>query len=363
MGFAAVARVTDSKWVACAVEDRANFGLAPGGELDPKTTLCFESRAAKAAIVVDDFSQDPTYREHHTPRIYHLKSYISVPIILPDGSYFGNLCAIDARPAHVSNAHSVRMFEVFANLIALQLDSANRQHTAETALTDERATASLREQFIAVLGHDLRNPLASISATAELLSLGGGASNLVSIGHRLKASTARMSHLIDDVMDFARGRLGSGIGVSFESVEHLGPMLDEVVAELHAAHPTRAVERRVEVNMPIQCDPRRIQQLLSNLLGNALTHGASNLPVVVEAEVVERRLILSVFNGGDLISPESLTKVFEPYWRPVTSEPSGGLGLGLYICKQIVKAHAGTLEVRSTADEGTRFTAFIPISH
>src|ERR1700757_1739630 len=113
MGFAAVARVTDTSWTACAVQDNVGFGLKPGGQLELQTTLCFESRAARAPIIIDKFSEDPTYRGHHTPAIYGLESYISVPIILPNGEYFGNLCAIDARPAQVSEPRIVRMFEVF----------------------------------------------------------------------------------------------------------------------------------------------------------------------------------------------------------------------------------------------------------
>src|ERR1700761_2428619 len=104
MGFAAVARVTEQSWTACAVQDEVNFGLAPGGQLDLHTTLCFESRAARASIVIDNFGNDPVYKGHHTARIYNLGSYISVPIVLPDGSYFGNLCAIDSNPNEISDA-------------------------------------------------------------------------------------------------------------------------------------------------------------------------------------------------------------------------------------------------------------------
>src|ERR1700761_223482 len=94
MGFAAVARVTDTSWTACAVQDNVGFGLKPGGQLELKTTLCYESRAARAAIIIDHFAEDATYKGHHTSTIYKLESYISVPIVTPSGEYFGNLCAI-----------------------------------------------------------------------------------------------------------------------------------------------------------------------------------------------------------------------------------------------------------------------------
>ena len=362
MGFAAVARVTDATWTACAVRDTVEFGLQPGGQLDLHTTLCFESRAARTAIVIDQFSQDATYCRHHTPAIYGLESYISVPIILPSGEYFGNLCAIDARPAKVSEPRIVRMFEVFATLIGMQLDSEKRQWSTEALLSNERETATLREQFIAVLGHDLRNPLAAVGATAELLSRRTQDPEIANIGKRLKTTASRMARLIDDVMDFARGRLGSGITVSVQPVDDMGQHLRAVVDELCEANPSRVVFCNLAIAAPVRCDLARMQQLLSNLLGNAISHGAADAPIVIEGSIDAGHLVLSVTNGGDLIAPETLSRVFEPYWRPVSSAPGGGLGLGLYICKQIVNAHAGALEVQSTAEFGTRFTARIPFS-
>lgn len=360
MGFAAVARVTEHRWTACAVQDEVNFGLVAGGDLDLHTTLCFESRAARASIVIDNFHTDPVYHGHHTGRIYKLGSYISVPIILPDGSYFGNLCAIDPNPAELSNPRTVRMFEVFAELIAIQLANEGRHLATEAALRHERENASLREQFIAVLGHDLRNPLSAVSATAELLSLRKNEPDLVKIGQRLKSTTLRMARLIDDVMDFARGRLGAGIGVSIDDVDDLAMALRVVVAEVREANPDRLLADDIAIPGRVRCDRARVQQLLSNLLGNAVTHGAAEFPVRVLARVEGGELVVSVLNGGEAIAAESLGRVFEPYWRPATSKPGGGLGLGLYICKQIVSAHGGTLDVRSSAEEGTCFVVRLP---
>ncbi|SPB18202.1 histidine kinase [Caballeronia novacaledonica] len=361
MGFAAVARVTDATWTACAVLDKVEFGLKPGGQLQLHTTLCFESRVARMAIVIDDFSESEKYREHHTPAIYGLKSYISVPIVLPSGEYFGNLCAIDTRAATVSDPKIVRMFEVFANLIGMQLDSEQRQWSTESQLTQERETATLREQFIAVLGHDLRSPLAAVSATAELLSRREAEPDVAAIGHRLKRSALRMARLIDDVMDFARGRMGSGMTVALKEETDLGVYLRAVVDEHCMAYPSRTVNCSIVVDASARCDLARLQQLMSNLLANALTHGSPDAPVVVSAVVESRTLLLSVSNAGEPIPSRLLARVFEPYWRPKSSEPGGGLGLGLYICKQIVEAHAGTLEVSSSAKDGTRFTARIPL--
>jgi signal transduction histidine kinase len=360
LGFAAVARVTEGTWTACAVQDDIHFGLLPGGQLDVHTTLCSESRLLRQPIVVDHASIDPVYRHHHTPRIYNIESYISVPIVLPNGDYFGNLCAIDPRPALVSDARTLTMFTLFAELIALQLDSENQRSATEAALLDERATAELREQFIAVLGHDLRNPLAAVGATAEWLARRNGEPELVKVGTRLGATTRRMSQLIDDVLDFARGRLGTGMGVSLSPADDLTDALRHVVAELRDANPGRIVVEQITVDGCVYCDRGRVLQLLSNLLANALTHGAPDQPVRVEILADAGELAICVSNAGAPIAPQDLEKVFEPYWRPATSQPGGGLGLGLYICSQIVKAHGGTLAVSSSAESGTCFVARIP---
>lgn len=361
MGFAAVARVTDETWMACAVQDDISFGLKPGGKLDLRTTLCFESRAARLPIVIDRFTQDATYCNHHTPAIYGLESYISVPIILPNGDYFGNLCAIDPRPAKVSETRIVRMFEVFAQLIAMQIDNEQRQWSTEAQLMDERETASLREQFIAVLGHDLRNPLAAVDATAELLTRNPSGLDLVAVGMRLKRTSARMARLIDDVMDFARGRLGKGIPAAIGPADDLASVLRAAIGELCDSNPSRVVRSEIAIQGTVQCDTVRLQQLISNLVGNALAHGSPDVPVVVDARTEAGQLVVSVTNGGSPIEPHLLPKVFEPYWRPPSSTPGGGLGLGLYICKKIVEAHGGTLEVCSSAELGTCFTARLPV--
>ena len=309
MGFAAVARVTDERWIACAVEDRVGFGLVPGGELPLESTLCHDVRSTDEAIFIDHASQDPVFCTHHTPRIYKIESYASVPIKLSDGEYFGNLCAIDAQPHKMREPRVIALFELFAQLIALQLESDRARTNAETALTDERAGSQLREQFIAVLGHDLRNPLAAIAMGATALrTKAGDPAAVTAIAQRIERSAKRMSALIDDVLDFARGRL---------------------------------------------------EQLLSNLLANALAHGRADAPVRVRASFDGGDVVIDVHNEGAPIPADRLGKVFAPFWRQTVARE--GLGLGLYICSQIARSHGGVVTAASTAEQGTAFTARLPI--
>lgn len=360
MGFAAVARVDDDSWTACAVYDRINFGLKIGGQLDVETTLCIEARAARKPVAFDHASLHPVYCKHHTPRIYSIESYISVPIVKSDGSYFGNLCAIDPAPHEVANPRTVAMFQGFADVIAYTLELEDRQGVMASALSDAAATAELRDQFIAVLGHDLRNPLATLSAIGEVLLRKSPDPEVKRAAERIRSTTRRMTSLIEDVMDFARGRMGDGLDASFTDILDLGAALDDVVAEACAAHPERAIHAELRVTDAVHGNRGRIQQLLSNLLGNAISHGAIDRPIEVAAWTKDGWFVLSVKNDGTPIPPSDLAKIFQPYWRPAESKGRGGLGLGLHICSLIVKSHGGSLQVISTAELGTTFTARIP---
>ena len=361
MGFAVVARVTDESWTACAVRDDIHFGLEPGAQLDVLTTLCAESRAARAPIVIEHASQDPRYCSHVVPLLHKIESYVSVPIILSDGSYFGNLCALDPNPAKVAEARILSMFEEFAALIALQLDHQRLHDQEHRALLDERAAGELREQFIAILGHDLRNPLHAVYASGDLLEHKLTDPALLTIASRIKTNVRRMYALIDDVLDFARGRLGGGIGVELTDVDNINIALADVVHELQDSQPDLQILADISVGRSVRCELRRVQQIASNLLNNALTHGRPYSPIKISAKVDEHDLILEVWNAGEPIPAESLDKIFEPFWRHSVSASRNGLGLGLHICSQIVRAHAGQISVTSTREQGTRFTARLPL--
>ena len=356
MGFAAVARVTEQRWICCAVRDEIAFGLAPGGELDLETTICHEIRQSGEAVIIDSVVDDMAYCGHHTPAQYGFQSYISMPIVLANGAFFGTLCAIDPRPARLNTPQTVGMFKLFAELIATHLDAANSVAVSEARLLGERETSELREQFIAVLGHDLRNPLASISAGTALLTRGNRDSGPILA--LMQQSVARMSALIDNVLDFARGRLGGGIALN-RAAQPLQPVLDHVIAELRASFPASRIETNFDLARPVDCDSGRIAQLFSNLLGNALIHGAAGSPVRVHASTREGPFELSVANAGQPISPEAIKRLFQPFYR-VSEDVRQGLGLGLYIASEIARAHDGRLEVESSVHE-TRFTFRMPI--
>ncbi|HKO69533.1 MAG TPA: PAS domain-containing sensor histidine kinase [Bradyrhizobium sp.] len=231
---------------------------------------------------------------------------------------------------------------------------------AKTSLASERERSRLREEFIAVLGHDLRNPLASISAGARILGREAKSDREHQIIAMLETTVLRMAGLIDNVLDFARGRLGGGITLNRDSGKPLEDVLHQVIDELRLSSPGRQIEAEYAIDAPVDCDRSRIGQLVSNLVGNALSHGASNQAVRVRAATEDGFFTLSVANGGEPIPRAALDRLFEPFFRGEVGASRQGLGLGLHIAAQIAKAHGGTLTVSSTSEE-TRFTFMMPL--
>lgn len=372
MGFAAVARVTEDRWIACEVLDNIDFGLKSRGELRVETTICNEIRDSREAVIIDHVAEDEAFCDHHTPAMYGFQSYISMPIILANGNFFGTLCAIDPRPMRLNTPETVGMFKLFAELIAVHVDARyalissqeslvqerERLAVSQDKLLDAQSTSELREQFIAVLGHDLRNPLAAISGGTELLMRRSPDDQSRSILQKMAASVQRMAGLIDNVMDFARGRLGGGLTLTQER-KSLEPTLVTVIDEIKAAHPNREIEAKFALADDVEGDHTRLAQLFSNLLGNAITHGSEDQPVRVVAATDQGSFTLTVANGGAKIPPETLEKLFLPFQRGEVRDSLQGLGLGLFIASEIARAHGGTLNVVSD-DEWTSFTLNVP---
>ncbi|MGN7292501.1 GAF domain-containing sensor histidine kinase [Rhizobium sp. SAFR-030] len=354
MGFAAVARVTDSRWVTCSALDHVGFGLGPGDELPIESTLCNEIRDHRQPVVFDDATADAVYCDHHTPRIYGLRGYISVPIILGNGSFWGTLCAIDPNPATVNNPQVLGAFKLFAELIAHHLDADERLKATEASLSQERELALFREQFIAVLGHDLRNPIAAVNAGTSRLIKEGFTERSPLILKLMKTSISRMSGLVDNILDLARSRLGGGIVLNVQDGD-LNETLQHATDELKAAYPDREVNASFAFGQNVELDHMRMAQMFSNLLSNAITHGAQGQPINVSGLMVNGEIEVSVSNGGRPIPADQIEMLFHPFRRGDAKSGVQGLGLGLYIASEIAKAHGGRIDVRSD-DAETCFT-------
>jgi sigma-B regulation protein RsbU (phosphoserine phosphatase) len=229
------------------------------------------------------------------------------------------------------------------------------KETAQRQLLNERKMSVLHEQFIAVLGHDLRNPLGAINGGIELLSRSSLSEDQGRVIRMMKNSSLRIGELIENVMDFARIRMGGGLIVNKQQLVRPEPIILQIVDEFRLAWSRRTIEAELDSRDFVTCDPARISQLLSNLIANALTHGSPDEPVYVRSRSDGNVFELSISNKGKPIPQEFIEKLFQPYTREEDRASRNGLGLGLYIASEIARAHHGELSVFSTLDE-TRFT-------
>jgi signal transduction histidine kinase len=229
-------------------------------------------------------------------------------------------------------------------------------------ITERRSAEEFREQFIGMLGHDLRNPLNAILLSAQQLQRKGLAEAQASLNGRILTSGRRMERMIHQLLDFARARLGGGIPVTRVPGD-LFEVCRRCVEELRASHPGQPLELEMLGDGRGAWDADRLEQVVGNLLANAFKHGAPGRPVRVRLEATGPQVVLCVHNEGLPIPPEELPHLFDAYRRAVRTRERGadtGLGLGLYITEHIIRAHGGTVDVVSTAEAGTTFRVRLP---
>ena len=221
------------------------------------------------------------------------------------------------------------------------------------------ADVRFAEQLVGILAHDLRTPLQAVTMASHLLKRALPEGSRSKPVERIASSTSRMGRMIEQILDLARCRLAGGIPIARAPAD-LGDVIRGVVDELATAHPDRAIRCSVEPGLTGDWDADRLAQALTNLAGNALAHGSPTSPVQITARADGDRVVLEVHNDGNPIPADLLPVLFEPYRRGRGTASSRGLGLGLFISDQIVRAHGGTLTVTSTAEDGTTFTVALP---
>jgi PAS domain S-box-containing protein len=255
-------------------------------------------------------------------------------------------------------AAPVRMGERIVSAVVVATDLTEHQQRE----SELRRAAEFRERFLGIVSHDLRNPLNAISLSAGALVREEGLSaRAQKTAGRIVHSTERMGRMIGELLDFTRGRLGGGIPIVRRPGD-LRPLCRHVLDELRVTRPQREVRLKGEGQFQGDWDGDRLAQLVGNLAKNALDYSPEDSPVTVSLLDEGTQVRLEVHNHGEPIPAEILPVIFEPFRRGVKAEDSkpSGLGLGLFIARQIALAHGGTLEVRSTREDGTRFTVCLP---
>lgn len=309
------------------------------------------------------------YETHFAPllRMQGFFNEVALDLVRDDGSIVHVLAnASERRDATgtllftrltVFQATDRRRYE--RDLVTAKEAAQAGQRLAEGRLLEEHEAAELREQFIAVLGHDLRNPLAAIDGGINILVREPQSEKSMRVIGLMRGSILRMSGLISNILDFARGRLGGGIALN-KTNEPLEATLTQVIAEIRAGYPERPIQIEMRLDRTIAADHSRLAQMFSNLLANAVTHGAHDQPIRVSALNNDGQLQVAVANAGKPIPPAVMDRLFQPFYRGNASSAIQGLGLGLYISSAIAEAHGGRIDVTSDEDE-TRFTFSMPL--
>ena len=252
-----------------------------------------------------------------------------------------------------------------------RFNEAIDQALAESVARYEYMVKQSRNMFLAILGHDLRNPLGTVvSGSTFLMQATDIASKYVLVATRMFNSARRMSKLINDLIDFTRTHLGPGIPIRVKEGS-IASLCEEVVNELRTFHPERMIELHVPAQLDAIFDEGRIAQVLSNLIGNAVQHGGDEAPVTVHVSGSDSEVAIAVNNRGTHIPPDQMGSIFDPMVRIAANARSNdadgndgfertSLGIGLFISREIVHAHGGNIAVASNAADGTTFTVTMP---
>ena len=410
MRFAAIARVTEEKWVTCSVLDTINFGLKPGDELEIKTTICNEIRHNNQAVIIDHVAKDPIFHDHHTPAMYGFESYISVPIILKDGTFFGTLCSIDPDPHQLNTPETVGMFNLFAELIAFHLAAIEEINNGKSQLLEQREvhkkndeyqkafTAELEKQvkerthqleennislekmnkelqsFAYISSHDLQEPLRKIQTFASLIA-DKEFDSLSDLGkdyfQRMRNAAERMQTLINDLLSYSRADTG---GHKFESTD-LKTVAEEVKEDLREELAEKDSIVEIGEMSAISIIPFQFRQLLYNLISNALKFSKNGQAahIKIESEIAEGKFLknkhlspnsyychISVSDNGIGFPQEYNEKIFGLFQRLHSRKQYDGTGIGLAIVKKIVDNHHGYISAKGEMDKGATFDIFIP---
>jgi signal transduction histidine kinase/CHASE3 domain sensor protein len=340
------------------VQEIVRTGEAQLIPLIPRQLLTAAARDAEHLRLIDELE---------------LRSFMGVPLTI-GGRVLGAITFVMAESHRTYGPADLEFARALADRAAIAVENARLFREVEGArasisaqlLVEERRRREAEDQtrfaetFVGMLGHDLRNPLNAIIMTTRLLRRIAKAPNEMTAVERVASSARRMSNMVGQLLDLTRSRLAGGIPIDKVPTD-LCTVASEVVDELRRAYPGRVVEWTGGTGVHARADRDRLAQVFSNLVGNALEHGAPDQPVTVGIRTTGSDVTVTVHNHGAPISSEQLSDLFEPFrGKVIRSERSKGLGLGLYISEQIIRAHGGRIEVASTPERGTTFSVVLP---
>ncbi|MCH5719190.1 HAMP domain-containing histidine kinase [Niabella hibiscisoli] len=221
------------------------------------------------------------------------------------------------------------MFELYADLISFHMQLLDENTASSNLLLEEKQNAEFREQFIAVLGHDMRNPLGAISNVAALLMRMQSDEKVMRLAGILQNTSFRMKGLIDNIMDFSQARLGGGILLNTGDAL-IEELIQQVVSELKLIYPDQIFQVEMNNTIRVHLDGLRLAQLSSNLISNAITHGAAGEPILIKGQLLDNFFELSIINSGQPISEAAQKRLFQPFSAEII-KPESRKALG-WVC-------------------------------
>lgn len=250
--------------------------------------------------------------------------------------------------------------ELLQHQMSVQSELTSARNRLRLAHAEAEIRAIFAEQMVGIVSHDLRNPLAAIKMAAGLLERSLLESRQQRFLGQIHHSTDRAERMIVDLLDFTQARVGQGINLSMQSID-LHATVARGVEELRLTFTANALIHRMEGEGACVADPDRLLQLVGNLVSNAVTYGAPDSDIVITSAFEANVIKVSVHNRGEPIPMEKVDSLYEPAVRVVSdSDETRTVGLGLFIVREIIRAHLGDISVRSSAEEGTTFTATLP---
>lgn len=304
---------------------------------------------AVAPLLITNASTDPRFSDHPGLHQYGIESYIAVPLNRRDGTYFGTLCALDPRPAELSE-DDFAILNLLAQLIAFELEAEDQRQQRE-------ADVQALEDFIAIAAHDLRQPLAALYGRAQLLARrarpGGAAEDLIPGIETLVVQTRRAIQLTEKLLDVARVEMGD-FALEREELD-FAALAQQAVEDAQLNAPNHTFVFDAPLRLPFYGDANRLGQVLRNLLDNAVKYTPpENGVITCTVRRVEDQIQLVVRDAGIGVTDQDLPRLFGRMYRASNAKSAniGGIGLGLFITAQIIAAHGGRIWAEHGAPHG-----------
>lgn len=382
LGFAAVARVTNDRWLACTVQDDVNFGLAEGAELKIETTICNEIRDSKKPVVIDHVDLDEEYKNHHTPKMYGLQSYISFPIILKNGDFFGTLCAIGTKPAKLNDPKIKTTFELFAELISFHLQSIELLDRSHNALNETSRQLNVSDseiqQYKKISDHSMKEQVRKITIFSDILLRDTDENDITKVkqtAFKINSFARELTHMMEDLTKLSSL---TNDDTDFMQVD-LNDILKEVRNELQPKLEEKKLSVTYDLLPTLSAIPRQMSQLFYQLIERVA--GSANGDNKAIFEISSKNLHsksltdkqdenkdaeycnILITSHGMKIEKSRLDDAFDIFIHAKDKKSKNNYDSGLAYCQKIVHNHGGEISIEGLGNGELSVSIVLPLNY